>query len=195
MSKSLAELRTSPRVGLPERSYSLCVASTLVAEVQSLMVELEDVRTVEAARRDGDESGARPRRMGESPASVKIRGRLSELQAEMVEHTGILVIRGWTEGDWRIWVDAHPAREGNERDEAFGYGFCNTDDLIDNLHKFAHTWNDEPITAGDWTFLSQNSAPGDLKSIASMVVQMHETVVNLPKLLTGSLATLDAGNA
>lgn len=195
MSKSLAELRTSPRVGLPERTYKLCVASTLVAEVQSLMNELEDVRTSEAAQRDGDEGSTRPRRMADSPASQTIRARLEALQTEMSEHTGDLTLQGMTEGDWRMWVDAHPPREGNERDDQLAYGFCNADALVDALESFTHAWNGEPLAAGDWAFLASNCAPGDIKAIASTVVQMHEAVVDLPKLLGNSLAILGAASA
>lgn len=194
MSKSLAELRTSPRTGLPERSYQLCVAAALVAEVESLMSHLEDIRTTELAQADGDESRTKPKRMGDSPESAKIRARLTEMQAELSEHTGTLTLRGVTEGEWRLWCDEHPARDEVQRDEDIAYGFCNADDLIDSLEKYAHAWNDEPLKAGDWAWLVSTCAPGDIRGIASVVVQMHETVVNLPKLLSNSLATLDAAN-
>lgn len=190
MSKSVAELRTSPRVGRPERSYQLCLAPKLVAEVQSLLAELEDAQVASAAQREGNETAAPPRRLGQAPAGAEIRQKLAALREELDEHTGTLTLRGMTEGDWRLWVDANPPRDGNERDEALGYGFCNADALIDNLGAFAHEWNGEALGPGDWEFLSQNAAPGDVKAIASTVVQMHETVVNLPKLLSSSLATL-----
>ena len=53
MSKSLAELRASSRTSLPERAYSLCLAQSLVAELQALEEEaLGELRA----------TGARPRR-------------------------------------------------------------------------------------------------------------------------------------
>lgn len=194
MSKSLAELRQSPRVGLPERSYQLCLAPKLVAEVQTLASELEDARLEALAQREGDEGAAKPKRMGEGTAAAKIRARLAELNDEIIEHTGTLTLRGITEGEWRLWVDENPAREGNARDEQIAYGCCDADALIDNLGRFAHAWNGEPMGDGDWEFLRNNSAAGDIKALASLVVAMHEMVVNIPKLLSGSLGILGSGS-
>ena len=191
MSKSLAELRQSPRVGLPERTYALCLAPKLIGEVQGLLSELEDAMVSEAAQREGDESGAPPKRMAAKPASAKIQARLADLRGEMAEHTGTLTLRGVTEGEWRLWVDDHPAREGNTRDAAIAYDCCNADALVDSLGQFAYAWNDEPLKPGDWEFLRDNAAPGDIKTLAQMVVAMHESVVNVPKLLSSSLGIHD----
>lgn len=190
MSKSLVELRQSSRVGLPERSYQLCLAPKLVAEVQALVSQLEDAQIAAEAQREGDEGAAKPKRLGEKFEVVEIRTRLAGLQQEMADHTGTLTLRGMTEGAWRLWVDEHPARKDNERDEALAYGMCNADALIDSMESFAHAWNGEPLGAGDWDFLRDNAAAGDIKAIAQLVVAMHETVVNIPKLLSSSLGIL-----
>lgn len=194
MSKSLAELRQSPRVGLPERSYRLCLAPKLVAEVQSLLSDLEDAQIAAVAQAEGDEGAAKPKRMGDASPAAKIRARLQELQSELDEHTGSLTLRGWDEGAWRLWVAEHPARKDNARDEQLAYGCCNADALIDSLAEFAHAWNGEPLGPGDWEFLRTNAAPGDVKALAQLVVIMHESVVDVPKLLSSSLGILDAGN-
>lgn len=194
MSKSLAELRQSPRVGLPQRSYRLCVSSAVLGEYQNLLGQLEDAATREAAQAEGDEAAAPPKRMGQQSTAAKIRTRLRELAGELDEHTGTLTLQGFDEGAWRLWVDAHPAREGNQRDNTIAFGCCNADDLLDSLGDFAHAWNDEPIVAADWEFLRANAAPGDLKTLAQLVVTMHESVVDIPKLLSSSLGILDAGS-
>lgn len=186
MSKSLAELRQSPRVGLPERTYALCLASTLVGEVQALLARLNDAEEIEGAAADGD-TATKPKRMGEGSESAKIRKELAAVQAEMVEHTGDLKLRGLTEGEWRLWVDANPARENNDRDGAVTYGMCNADALLENLATFAVAWNGSPLDAGDWDFIRSKAAPGDLKEIARTVVMMHEGTVDVPKLLSSSL--------
>lgn len=193
MSKSLAELRQSPRVGLPERTYSLCLASTLVGEVQTLWAQLEDIESKEAAAANGD-AAARPKRMGEGSDAAKVRARLSELRAEMLEHTGTLTLRGITEGEWRLWVDEHPARDDNERDAKVAYGICDADALLDDLGRYAKAWNGEDMGPGDWDFIKANAAAGDLKEIARTIVAMHEMTVDVPKLLSASLGTLDAEN-
>ena len=191
MSKSLAELRQSSRVGLPTRSYPLCLAPKLAGEVQELLDELQAAMIREAAQTKGDESAAPPKRMGERLRSVEIRERLAEVQAEAEEHTGTLTLQGLTEGQWRLWCDEHPAREGNKRDEDIAHGYCNADDLIDNLTTFAHQWNGDDLKPGDWEFIRENAAPAEIKQLAELVVAIHENAVNLPKLLSRSLATLD----
>lgn len=193
MSKSLAELRQSSRVGLPRRSYQLCVSSAVLGEYQSLLAQLEDAEAVAAAQAEGDESKAPPKRAGAKSPAAKIRARIAELRDELVEHTGTLILQGITEGEWRLWVDAHPAREGNDRDNTLAFGCCNADDLLDDLGTFAHSWNDEPLAPGDWDFLKANAAPGDLKALAQLVVTMHESVVDIPKLLSSSLGILADG--
>lgn len=180
MSKSLAELRQSPRVGLPERTYSLCLASALVGEVQRLLNELEELAP-------GEEDGPRPpKRMGDGGRVQEIRESLRALSEEMREHTGDLLIRGVDGGQWRLWVDANPPREDNARDTQLAYGVCNADALIDALGTFAAAWNGDPLAEGDWAFIASKAAPGDLMEIASLVVKMHEMVVDVPKLLSRS---------
>lgn len=194
MSKSLAELRQSPRVGLPQRSYQLCVSSAVLGEYQTLLAQLEEAEVTAAAQSEGDESKAPPKRMGKGSDAARIRARLAELRDELAEHTGTLILRGIDEGSWRLWTDAHPAREGNDRDAAIAFACCNADDLIDDLGTFAHTWNGDALGPGDWDFLKANAAPGDIKTLAQLVVTMHESVVDIPKLLSSSLGILDAVN-
>jgi len=193
MSKSLADLRASEHIGLPERTYQMCLAPRLTGEVQSLVSELADAELDAAAAANGD-GPAKPKRMGDPPAVAKIKARLAEVQADMAEHTGTLTLRGTTEGLWRRWVDDHPAAEDNKRDMSVAYGICSADALVDGLDQYAVAWNGVPLNAGDWEFLRSNAAPGDLKEIARVVVAMHETTVDVPKLLTRSLGIRSAAN-
>lgn len=191
MSKTLAELRQSERVGLPKRTYSLCLAPALVDEVRQLVEQLEEAQAVSAAQREGDATTAPPRRAGESSPVLAIRDRLRALREEMAEHTGELTMQGVTEGEWRAWVDEHPAREDNGRDRRVAFGYCNADDLIDELGSYAHAWNGDKLTPGDWDFIRANAAPGDIKELVQAVVSMHEMAVDAPKLLNDLLGILD----
>lgn len=182
MSKTLAELRQSPRVGLPERTYSLCLASKLIGEVRALAIELDEA-----------EAETAPRRAGEASPAAEIRARMAALREEMVEHTGTLTLVGVDEGKWRQWVDDNPARKDNDRDRQIALGYCNADALLDNLGTYAHSWNGDPLAAGDWDWIRSQAAPGDLKELGRLVVSMHEMAVDVPKLLSDLLATHDDG--
>lgn len=185
MPKSIAEMRTSPSVGLPERPVRMCLAQKLVAEVQSLAAEHEQI--VNQVKIDPDKPGT-PRRAGQGkPARAEeIEERVAALHEEMREHTGELLLRGIGAGRWRRWVADHPVRqvgltkEGapiwNPVDEEIAYGYCNADDLLDELGSYVVSWNGEPLADGEWDFILTNAAPGDINEAVKVVVQMHEFV-------------------
>lgn len=188
MSKSLAQLRESSRTALPERTIEMCLSQGLVAEVQALEFEKRDL-AIEISRPD-DEGDKKPRRKaGEQadPRLTEIDERLEVLYDEMREHTGRLVLAGVTSGEWRLWADAHPAREDNNFDDAVTFGFCNAADLMEALGSYAKSWNGTLLDKGDWDFIESKAAPGDLKNAAQNVVQMHEAVGAVaPKSRKGS---------
>lgn len=191
MSKSLSELRTSPRVGLPERTYPLCMASSLVGELQSLIADLQDAEALAAAQAEGDGDKAPPRRAGQKSPADKIRKRIAEVRAETIEHTGQLGLRGIKNAAWLEWVAENPAREDNQRDQAYAYGVCDADALMADLGRYAATWNGDPMVAADWEFIAGAAAPADIKGICQLVVAMHEMRLDIPKLLSGLLGTLE----
>jgi hypothetical protein len=196
MSKSLAELRQSKSTSLPERSYSLCLAAALVAEMQTLTEELATLPIRKRSVGDDDKQDGPPRRAGEGvdPRAAEIQTRMGELWDEMDEHTGELRLRAIKDGDWRLWVDEHPAREDNKRDAQVTYGLCDADALIDDLGRYAATWNGEDLAPGDWDFIESKASTADKKAMATTVLVMHEQVVDLPKWRAGWLANRTSGN-
>lgn len=195
MSKSLAELRASAHTSLPERAYSLCLAQGLVAEAQSLQQERGDLdlerATLTVGRTDenGEASGP-PKRVGEGdpPRVAEIDARLAEIDErlevladEMRDHTGELRLRAIPAGEWRRWVDTNPAREDSKIDEDAAYGLCDSSALLGSLRRFATSYNGDDLGEGDWDFIANRAAPGDLKAICREVVQMHELAGALPK--------------
>jgi hypothetical protein len=195
MSKSLDELRASKSTGLHERTYSLCLAAGLIAETQMLHEELATLPAQKRAADDSEREGA-PRRAGEGvdPRYAEIEARMEAIFEEMDEHTGELRLRAVPNGTWREWVDEHPAREDNKRDEQVTFGICNADALVDDLGMFAHTWNGDELKPGDWDFVASKAAPADLKAMAGLVVVMHERVVDLPKWRVAWLAGRSTAN-
>lgn len=204
MAKTLAELRADSRSRLPEWTHTLCLAQDLVAKVQALRVE-QDNLVVEVARlkvdlglgATDDETGEQPKkprrsadprmaRLKEAEARVEaIPDELAGVYDEMREHEGDLLMRAIPAGEWRRWVDANPARVEerdkenrpilNPLDEQYTGGFCNAQALADTmLRKFAVSWNGETISDADWTFLMDNAASGDIKAICQAVIAQME---------------------
>lgn len=196
MTKTLAELRANPPKSRPERSVTLCLAPHLVAEVQALSDELAAIPL--ASRVDNEEREGPPARVGqgEHPRVTEIKARLAELVDEMAEHEGELRLRATSDGEWRRWVNAHPARDekepGHKRDQEVTFGFCDADALIDDLETYAFSWNGEPLVDGDWAMLTENIGGPDLKQIATSVVAMHESRLDFRQWRNGLSETLRA---
>jgi hypothetical protein len=197
MPKTLADLRAAKTTSRPERAYTACLAQHLVAEVGSLTDELASVEA-RSRRSDDDEDDAGPKkRLAGPPRVEEIKARLAEILDEMAEHEGELRIRAVEDGEWRRWTNEHPARDedepGHQRDQTVAYGYCNADDLIDDLATYAHSWNGEELTGDDWSLISDRLSPADKKQIASLVVSMHESDVSIPKWRSALSANLANG--
>lgn len=196
MSRSLADLRASKPQSRPERSLTLCLAPHLVAEVQILTEELSSLRPAPLDT-DGDRPG-RPRRLGqgEDPRTVEIRERLDVLLTEMAEHEGEMRLRAnRTDGEWRRWVNEHPARPdgepGAERDERVAAGCCNADDLLDDLATYAYAWNGEHLAGDDFAEIFEpNIASADKAQMAQTVVSMYESRLDFQRLRSSLSANL-----
>lgn len=209
MAKTLADLRAEKRDNRETRPYVACLARNLVAEVQNLTRELDEVAELIEDVSDDDERPTVPRRMGQGESAEskaarvraeEIRSRLADVLEEMGEYEGELTVRASkTEGEWRQWVNAHPPRgegePGHLRDVEVAGGYCNADALIDDLAAYAHAWNGEELTSGDWG-TTINLAPADRKAVAQIVVSMYEAVqFSVPKWLSVLRASLPKSSA
>lgn len=200
MSLSLSDLRAAPPKGRGRCNYRLSLRGDLVAQVQALVEELQDLEVQPTADDDGNPTGP-PRRMGEGgpdPRVEAIQARLADLQPAIEDHTGDLVLEAISDGDWRLWVDAHPPRDpkttAGQRDRIVD-GLCDLDALIDDLGRWAHSWNGDPLAVTDWAEVFAGSiAGGDLRGLARAVVGLQEGTTNLPKSLSGLLAGLRSVN-
>lgn len=194
MSMSLAELRARGRSARPERSHPMCMAQDLVSEVNSLEQEKADL--VVGSQRGDDEERRPPRRMGEPaepPRVAEINERLEAIYDEMREHEGEIRLRAIPAAEWQAWVDKHPAREDNTHDQNVAFGWCNATDLLNDLRRYVVSWNGEPLAPGDWEWIAENAAPGDLTALVRHVVQMQQGPgARAPKLQRGSSETPSA---
>jgi hypothetical protein len=195
MPMSLADLRLNAPKSRPERSVTLCLAPHLVAEVQIITSKMAEIPSPGAA-------GQRPRRSadGEDPRAAELRERLEQLLEEMAEHEGEMRLRAnRSDGEWRIWCNEHPAREegepGHERDQRVASGFCNADDLIDDLGTYAAEWDGDPLTGNDWADIFEpNIASADKAAMAQSVVAMYESRLDFPQWRSSLSANLQRLN-
>lgn len=187
---SLADLRANPPKSRPEKSLTgVSLRGDLVARVQELSAELESLPEPKTV--------AKPRKLGQTEAEIvvveehpryaAIKADLAEIVPLMEAEEGDLRFRAnWTDGEWRNWADAHPARaegeSGHDRDLRYTHGSCNADDLIATLGEFAHAWNGEELAPGDWSAIFEASlSPGDKIEAARLVVSMYESRLDFRK--------------
>lgn len=203
MPKTLADLRQSPHVGLPEQTHKLCLSGKLYAEFTVAdeaffeaqgAAEVARERADEAAR-DADDVPRRPRRAGEGSEVVALREAADAAEAVadekaadvdrirelMAEHTVEVTVRAKQDGDWRTWCAAHPAREDDRRDTTEFAGLCDADALIAAAGDWVTAVNGAPLKPGDWDFVTAAAAPGDVKELAKRIVRMQERGVDLGK--------------
>lgn len=188
MSKTLADLRKEKDqpASRPTRVVKACLDQSLLADIQRLTVEKNDLLVAENARsaesEDGEQSGP-PRRVGQGPDPrlAEIEVELEALYERLRETEGEILLRATDGGSWMRWKDAHPAREKNEVDERLAYGLCDATALLDDLGRYAVAWNGDDFGPGEWAWFSEKVAPADLGACITAVVELHESRVAAPK--------------
>lgn len=168
---SLEDLRKGAPVARTERVYQLCLRRDLIGRVDMLTTELASLPA------PVEDDNAPPMRKGQKadPRPQEIRDELAQIEAEIDDAIGDLRLRAIPDGEWRRWVNEHPPREEDPRDEQIGYGICNTDDLANDLGMWAVSWNGDDLEADDWSrIFAPNAAGGDLKALVNLVVMMQE---------------------
>lgn len=200
MALTLAELRARKHKSLPTHVQRLTLDQDLLADVQRLEAERNDL-LVEAQRAKpvDDESDGPPRKMaGKSlpPRVEEINAELAGLYDRLRDSEGELLLRGISGGEWQQWKDEHPPREGNVSDQEVAYGLCNATDLLNDLGRYVVSWEGEELAADDWRgWFAVQVAPGDLRDLVNAVVMMHErSGVRAPKSLNGSSGTPDGAS-
>lgn len=191
MSMSLADLRKEKDqpASRPTRVVKVCLDQSLLADIQRLTEE-KRILAVEASSLDGDdEQTGPPQRTGGSRHGGRIKAidaELEPLYQRLRDTEGEILLRATDGGSWLRWKDAHPAREKNEVDERLAYGMCNATDLLDDLGKYAVSWNGDEFGPGEWDWFSKKVAPADLGACVSAIVELHESRIQAPKSLTPS---------
>lgn len=167
MSKTLAELRQSPHVGLPKKIYPLCLAGALQSRLDELYAELDLIP-----------ESTTPSRMGAKSDRVRKEAEIEAVIEEMNEHLVSIVMQAKPGHEWRQFVNAHPPREDQDQDQMTGF---NIDAVIMDLPDFILTVNDAPLGVGDWAWIVENAADGDLKNCVGLLINMHNKAVDVPK--------------
>jgi hypothetical protein len=170
---TLSEMEANPPSSRLERPFDVVLDAALVRRIAGLLTEAEPLAT-------SPKPAARAR-------YAELIAEVESLQPELEAKSGTLVLRAnVTSGEWRNFVDGNPPRPestpGHERDQVRAAGVVNADALVDELHKFAHSWDGEILREGQFDrLLRDNIPPGDLIEMATAVVMMYEMPADFGK--------------
>lgn len=183
---TLAELRARKSKALPTHSQLITLDQELIADIQRLEGERADLQVdVRRVGEDGERTGPPPKAGEGSQIPVRldeIATELGLLYDRVRESEGELILRGISGGEWQVWKDEHPPRDGNVADQRIGWGLLNATDLLADLGRFAVSWDGEDLAEGDWSVLADQMPPGDLRELVVAVVAMQErSGVRIPK--------------
>ncbi|GAA4120474.1 hypothetical protein GCM10022215_24140 [Nocardioides fonticola] len=210
MGKSLSELRANPPVVRRSAVERVSLRPDLVAKLQTLVNELEDL----AAQRSSDPDGpAKPQRLADRTIMRRreIEADIEAIAAEMTDFEGDLTLEARRpDGEWVTWCQLHPARRapvrnprtgeivtdgeaGWQADQQITLGYCNSEALIEDLGTYAVAWDGDELKPGDWGSTIVLGRP-DMKRLARTVVGLYENEeTDLPKLRRDLSATLRPG--
>lgn len=203
MSDSLAKLLASPEATRPARTVPVCLAQGVPVQIGRLVDELEDLEVAAfRASQDPEASSDQPKRkmaQGQDPRIDEIKAEVERLNEVMRAHTGYVTVEGTiSQGEWRLWADQNPAREIgrddrgrpnlNAYDISVTGGYCSATALLARVGDFVTKWDGEPLSEGQWEALAAKAHPGDLKAVATAVVNIYEGegARALPKSSTAS---------
>lgn len=173
---TLAEIRagTAPQ-NLPTADVPLCMDSAMWAELDALTAELSELSAEGAAPKRAPKASDGP-----NPRVAELEERRRELWTAMEAGSGVLVLTSRGLGDWIRWIDAHPPRQDNLLDDELALGLCNAVDLVDDLGRWATSWDGDPFQDGDWALFAPRVPAGASKRLVQAVVMMHDLDI-LPK--------------
>ena len=178
MAKTLAELRQSEYVGLPERTYPLCMAGKVAADVEELEAQLD-------ALPERTANGGQGQRVGRKSDQRRIEEEIEKLREVMNDHLVPIRLQAKAGHDWRAFIAEHPPREKDALDQRTGF---NVDEVIANLDQFILHVSGEKLKKGEWAWVVENAADGDLKEMTRLLIDMHNTAVDVPKSRLNSQA-------
>lgn len=167
MPKSLAELRSSDKVGLPERVYPLCLAGKLSADIEVLEAELDLI----------EDRPATNGRVGAKSPRKKLEQQIESIRDEMNDHLAEIRFRAKPGHEWRTFVNAHPPSD-DAIDQRSGVSL---DGFIKDMDEFVVDVNGDDLGPGDWEWIVSTAADGDLKACAGLLIDMHNRAVSIPK--------------
>lgn len=168
-SKSTKELLKAAK--LPERSISICLRGDLIADIQELERDLEEMVKAEAT----------DRRMSSKSGQKAKAEEIEAKRVEMAETSLDLRVRALTATRWRELVRKYPP----PKDDTAKLGV----DLLPFMGEAipASVVSPDDMDAEDWETFNDNAPASELSRLMSTVWELNTEGVDIPKSLIASV--------
>ena len=159
----------------------LCTDLDLAAEHERLQVALAE----EQAKPD---SGM----LVGNPEAKRLAAEISALEEKMTASTVIVTTRALTRKRWAELVEAHPPRDENKDDEAFGVNVSTFVDaaMAESIESVTCASNGEPVegfTGADWPEAADEMSNAQWNDFARDLFRLNNAVTTGPTSRTASL--------
>jgi len=168
-------------------------ARKTVPLVTDLSLAAEHERAVQALQ-DAQRDAKKDEREN-SPAVKAAAARVVELEQAMRAETVFVELEAWNRKRWAEFEEAHPPKDGNETDEAFGVDLNALDDAIEQMIVAAMDHEDAPVefTADTWAEVKDEISQGQWEPFALAVLALNRKSADAPFSLAASRVTRDSG--
>jgi hypothetical protein len=163
------ELLASAR--LPEAGVPLVLRGDLHLRHEQLEAELAEAE--EADRRDNS--------LGGGGRARKVAEQIRDLEDEMRDHTHVFALRALPRKAFRDLVEAHPLREDNSDDKAFGVNMATFP-----VPLIAASCTDPVMTAEQVEELLEVLTEGQMLELFMTALQLNRAKVDVPKSFAAS---------
>lgn len=156
---------------LPEAGVSLVLRGDLQLRHEQLEAELAEAQEADRAD-DSLAGGGRARKVAE---------QIRDLESEMRDHTHMFALRALKRGAFRDLVEAHPPREGNKDDTAFGVNMATFP-----VPLIAASCTDPVMTAEQVEELLEVLTEGQMLELFMTALHLNRSKVDVPKSFAAS---------
>ena len=149
----------------PTRRIEFCTVADLYSAHEAAVAALADAS--KRAEQSGMENGG-----GEKLAAAQ---RITELEAEMREHTVVFTLEAWPRKRWIEFEESHPARDGHDDDKNLQINVSALDEVIAGAIRSvtSPTGDPVPFDPADWSALADEMTSGQWNDFALAVLQLN----------------------
>ena len=169
-------------------AFQRATSTIRVRENLSLVAQWETLNVQLGKEREKPDSGM----LVGNPEAKRLAAEISALEEKMTASTVIVTTRALTRKRWAELVEAHPPRDENKDDEAFGVNVSTFVDaaMAESIESVTYASNGEPVegfAGADWPEAADEMSNAQWNDFARDLFRLNNAVTTGPTSRTASL--------